>query len=67
MQKIFPVEYDFFPITFVLPFQSNKLHAYMDENKNDIFIAKPEAQCQGKGIYLFKKFENIQKSENTVV
>jgi len=29
------------------------------ENKNKIMISKPEASCQGKGIFLFKNIKHV--------
>lgn len=65
MQKIFPQDFDFYPKTWVLPgdYTDLKLHA----NRQRTFIVKPEASCQGQGIYLVKKFEDINLSERLVV
>lgn len=65
MMKMFPNEFNFFPKTWVLPgdyidFKSNL-------NKKKVFIVKPEASSQGRGIFLIRKLEDINISERYVV
>ena len=65
MQKIFPQEYNFYPKTWVLPGDYSNLKLHADRQRT--FIVKPEASSQGQGIYLLKKFEDINLSERLVV
>ena len=56
MQEYFDMEYDFFPMTWLLPQDINSFKKYLVEargnQKQKFFIVKPEASSQGKGIYL---------------
>jgi tubulin polyglutamylase TTLL6/13 len=57
----FPEHYDFFPITWSLPSDWSELQAYHDsrqQGKAQTFIVKPEASCQGRGIYLTRNLES---------
>lgn len=49
-------EYQFFPRTFLLPHDHLRLKNYYQEIKRQgitkTFIVKPEANCQGRGIFL---------------
>ncbi|KAM4761082.1 LOW QUALITY PROTEIN: tubulin polyglutamylase TTLL11 [Cyanocitta cristata] len=60
MQNLFPVEYDFYPRSWILP---EELALFVEEVRmmkdNDpswkpTFIVKPDGGCQGDGIYLIK-------------
>ncbi|EGR27062.1 tubulin-tyrosine ligase family protein, putative [Ichthyophthirius multifiliis] len=68
MNKIFPLEYDFFPKTWLLPFQYEELRIYMEKNKTKkpVIIVKPEANCQGKGIYLIQSIQKIRQEQHVV-
>lgn len=56
MQDEDPEAYDFFPRTFLLPHDSIRLKNYYQEIRKQgilkTFIVKPEANCQGRGIFL---------------
>ena len=56
MQKYFPDEYNFFPETWVVP---RDLFDLKNRAKFSILIVKPEASCQGKGIILVTKLEEL--------
>ncbi|XP_068198943.1 probable tubulin polyglutamylase TTLL9 [Antennarius striatus] len=50
---------DFFPSTFALP---SEYHLFLEEfkrNPGSIWIMKPVAKSQGKGIFLFKKLKDM--------
>jgi len=65
MRKCYPQEYDFFPQTFLLPVELNEFKNHM-RNRREIFIVKPEALCQGKGIYLVKDPSEVSPDEHLV-
>ena len=67
MQKWFPDEYDFFPATYMLPTDYKEFKAQITCKRNKTFIVKPEASCQGKGIFLTRNFEDIDPNEHCVV
>tara|TARA_B110000305_G_C19137406_1_gene491836 strand:+ start:510 stop:695 length:186 start_codon:yes stop_codon:yes gene_type:complete len=59
MQKQFPADYKFFPKTWLLPHQLEDLKNYSAANPGVNFIVKPEALSQGKGIFITRKFDQI--------
>ncbi|OMJ78088.1 hypothetical protein SteCoe_22198 [Stentor coeruleus] len=65
MFKLFPNEYNYFPKTWVLP--GDYIDFKQHINKKKIFIVKPEASSQGRGIFLIKRLEDINISERYVV
>lgn len=67
LRKLFPTSYNFFPKTWVVPCDMGDLKAFMSSKKSPYVIVKPEASCQGRGIYLTKKFEDINSEEKHVV
>lgn len=56
MKKAFPDEYNFFPETWILPKDHFDLKI---RAKFNVLIVKPESSCQGKGILLVKKLEDL--------
>ena len=56
MKEEFPQDYDYYPRTFLYPNDTAKiLHYFTEARKRGLvktFIVKPEAGCQGRGIYL---------------
>ncbi|XP_077354030.1 tubulin polyglutamylase TTLL11 isoform X1 [Festucalex cinctus] len=60
MQELFPVEYDFYPRSWILPDEyqqfSTQLHMVKesDATLNPTFIVKPDGGSQGEGIYLIR-------------
>ena len=67
LRKLFPLAYNFFPKTWVVPCDMSDLKAFMTSKKNPYVIVKPEASCQGRGIYITKKIEDINSDEKHVV
>jgi tubulin polyglutamylase TTLL6/13 len=60
-RKKFPGDYEFFPITWTIPTDYADLQAYHEcrqQGKAQTFIVKPEAGCQGRGIYLTRNLES---------
>jgi len=65
MCKLFPEHYDFMPRTFSLPIDMQELMSDVRaRGKKQIYILKPDAGCQGKGIKLVQggKEENMAKA-----
>lgn len=67
MRKWFPDDYDFFPLTFMIPTDYKEFKQQISDKRNRTFIVKPEASCQGKGIFLTRTFEDIQPTDHCVV
>jgi len=67
MRKAFPQHYSFFPPSWVLPAEARLLRAQFNERHAKTFIVKPEASCQGRGIFLVRKYEDIPMAERFVV
>lgn len=76
LAKYFPNDYDFFPQTWLLPaefgeFRKQFENVLQNGRKKHIgrktYISKPEASCQGKGIFLTRTLEDFEKTEHYVV
>ena len=67
MGKLFPKEYKFFPPTWLLPSEWADFKNQFNKKKAKTFIVKPEANCQGRGIFLTRNFEAISQTEHCVV
>ncbi|OMJ92632.1 hypothetical protein SteCoe_4642 [Stentor coeruleus] len=67
LKRIFPDCYNFYPRTWVIPCDFGDLKAFMSSKKTPYVIVKPEASCQGRGIYITKKIEDINSDEKHVV
>ncbi|CAD8092455.1 unnamed protein product [Paramecium sonneborni] len=66
MQKQYPEEYDFYPRTWMLPSEYGDFKAQFQKGKAKTFIVKPEASCQGKGIFLTRSIDSINPQEHYV-
>ena len=67
LKKLFPDCYNYYPKTWVIPCDVGDLKSFMSSKKSPYVIVKPEASCQGRGIFLTKKFEDINPEEKHVV
>ena len=67
IKKKYPEDYNFFPKTWLLPFDYYDLKLYDEENIGRTYIIKPEALCQGIGIFLAKNIKKINSKEHRVV
>ena len=72
MRKRLPNDYKFFPQTWLLPAEFGDFRKQFKEDTKGkpgrkTFIVKPEASCQGKGVFLTRKLEDIQPGEHYVV
>ena len=70
MLKLFPKEYAFYPRTWVLPGEMHDFRSQFDNNGNSIgnkiYIIKPDAGCQGRGIFLTRTLDKVPTDENVV-
>jgi tubulin polyglutamylase TTLL6/13 len=70
MRKAFPEDFDFFPLTWMLPAEYNEFRLYYEskpKGRARTYIAKPEAGCQGKGIFLTRAIEDVENGRHLVV
>lgn len=72
MLKRFPEEYKFFPKTWLLPAEYGDFRKQFKENTKGkagrkTFISKPEASCQGRGIFLTRNLEDFEQQGHYVV
>ncbi len=68
MAKDLKDDFNFFPKTWQLPTDNNDLKNHFSKKKKKTFIIKPVHMCQGRGIYLVRRFEDIdQKSGEPLV
>ena len=69
MFKRFPVEFKFYPQTWLLPGEYGDFRKqFKDKSKGrKTFISKPEASCQGRGIFLTRNLEDFEVSGHYVV
>eukprot|EP00347_Sterkiella_histriomuscorum_P001153 403373125 len=68
MQKALPEEFKFFPRTWITPYESFDMNNYIQTRKTPMtMIVKPQNQCQGKGIFITRKVDDIPKDKCHVV
>lgn len=69
MRSLAPQEYNFFPKTWLLPSQFPELRREIESQGSEpnIIIVKPEADCQGRGIFLAQGLEGLIKGRHYVV
>ena len=68
MREKFPQYYKFFPKTYLLPADYSAFKAnFADKKKAKTFIVKPEASCQGRGIYLTRTYETVDPLDHVVI
>ncbi|XP_068770640.1 tubulin polyglutamylase TTLL11 [Struthio camelus] len=66
MQYLFPLEYNFYPRSWILPDESSffekeiRMMKDRDPSWKPTFIVKPDGGCQGDGIYLIKDPSDIR-------
>ncbi|XP_011053219.1 PREDICTED: tubulin polyglutamylase TTLL13-like [Acromyrmex echinatior] len=66
MQKLFPKDYNFFPKTWCFPADYRDAKVYAKSRRLKTFIVKPDAGCQGRGIYLTKHLKDVKSSERLI-
>lgn len=65
MKKLFPDEYDFCPKTWILPFDFHDFQQNFnaDGMSQKTFIIKPDHNCQGRGVFLTRNMNQINRSD----
>ncbi|CAD8074759.1 unnamed protein product [Paramecium primaurelia] len=66
MRKQFPNDYKFFPQTWLLPAEYGDFKNQFVKGKVRTFIVKPEASCQGRGIFLTRNINDINPTDHYV-
>jgi tubulin polyglutamylase TTLL6/13 len=66
LRKLFPDAYDFFPRTWLIPAELGDFRAQIGKKPAKTFILKPEASCQGRGIFLTKDLNDIDMGSRYV-
>ncbi|XP_033903114.3 tubulin polyglutamylase ttll6-like, partial [Acipenser ruthenus] len=66
MLKLFRKDYNIFPQTWCLPADYVEFQAYQRSRKNKTFICKPDSGCQGKGIFITRKPQDIRPGEHLI-
>ncbi len=61
-QRHFP----FLPKTFILPSDMKELSDEMGKHKNQVWIVKPAASSQGKGIFLTNNIQSIPNKQSMI-
>ena len=67
LRKVFPKDFNFFPKTWLIPAEYSDLATQFNSKKKKVFIVKPEASCQGRGIFLTKRFDDLSLDDRYVV
>ena len=67
MRQLLPSDFSFFPKTWLLPKDYAILKREFKEKRNRTFIVKPEAESQGRGIYLTRDLDRIPLGTKCVV
>ena len=65
MRKAFPEEFNFSPRTWILPREYYDFQQNFNQNgySGKTFIIKPDAGCQGRGVYLTRSLDRINTTE----
>lgn len=66
LRKNFPSDYNFYPLTWVLPVELTDFISVLAKNKAKTYIVKPEALSQGRGIYLARKPEDLIETDHYI-
>ena len=66
LKREFPEYFKFFPPTWLLPAERSDFNAQFVDRKPKTFILKPEASCQGRGIFLIQHAEEVPTNEHYV-
>jgi len=68
MRRQYPRNYSFYPRTWCLPLELAEFRSMFDAkgHSSKIFIIKPDAGCQGRGIFLTQDFGRLNPMESVV-
>lgn len=68
MRRTFPLEFSFYPRTWVLPAEWGGFKAEFDSHGKSTrtFIIKPDSGCQGKGIFLTQNLDRVDPIDSQV-
>ena len=59
--KLFPNDYNFTPLTFILPFDGDKFEVeYNKSKKKNLWIVKPVNMSRGRGVHILKNEEEFK-------
>lgn len=70
MKNMFPVDFGFFPKTWIIPNQLQKLKAEIAAERaakgtpHPVLIVKPSESCQGRGIFLIDDLDKLKDHIN---
>lgn len=67
MENFYKDEFKITPKTWTLPYEMNDLKNYVKQKKVVSMIVKPEGGCQGRGIFITRRIEELPKDERMVV
>lgn len=69
MKKKFHKDYSFYPTTYTLPRDKHHMKKYFEPSgkSKSTYIVKPDGGCQGRGIFLTKKWSAIEELSGTHV
>ena len=65
MKNQYPIDFGFYPKTWIIPHQMAKLKSDMSKDKaksgiSAMMIVKPSEACQGKGIFFINDIEKLR-------
>lgn len=66
MKTIYPIDFGFFPKTWIIPSQLSKLRTDIAKEKqanggiHPVLIVKPSESCQGRGIFMINDIEKLK-------
>jgi hypothetical protein len=67
MGKRFPLEYDFSPMTWVIPKFYKQMIEETRDKPNEVYIVKPELLSQGQGIFLTSNLKSLYDPSETMI
>lgn len=67
MMNFLPYDYNFFPITYCMPHDYKDFIEETSQGNPRTYIVKPEAESQGKGIFLTRNPDDIKPTDQLVV
>lgn len=65
--KCFIKDFNFIPISYLLPKENRELEIHMGKNSQEFWIIKPVASSQGRGIFITNKFNEIPFNKGSYI